>query len=77
MRSVFSPGVRPLLLHVQVGRPRPHFLVDPVREAGRPHRLQTDKGSEFLNKAVQKFLHDENVEHFTSENETINGTNAK
>jgi len=33
--------------------------------------LQTDKGKEFLNKRVQDLLKENNVHHFTTENETI------
>ena len=38
---------------------------------GVPKNLQTDKGTEFLNANVQKFLRQVGVKHFTSENETI------
>lgn len=37
----------------------------------RPLRLQTDKGSEFMNKTFQKFLKEEGVEFFVTENEDI------
>ena len=35
----------------------------------KPKHLQTDKGTEFLNTKLQKFLIDENVKHYTSQNE--------
>jgi transposase InsO family protein len=31
----------------------------------RPRRLQTDKGTEFLNKHVKRLLEEQNIEHFT------------
>lgn len=37
----------------------------------KPHKLQTDKGTEFLNKTFQKFLKEEGVDFFTTENEDI------
>ena len=37
----------------------------------KPRRLQTDKGGEFLSRAVQRYLQDEGIKHFTSQNETI------
>ena len=37
----------------------------------KPLKLQTDKGTEFLNKPFQKFLKEEGVEFFTTENEDI------
>ena len=36
-----------------------------------PMRLQTDKGTEFINRTVQKWLKDNNVHFFTTENEDI------
>ena len=41
------------------------------KEAGIPQKIQTDKGSEFLSGVVQKYFKDKNIEHFTSQNETI------
>ena len=41
------------------------------KELGRPEKVQTDKGSEFFNRPVQKFLREINVHHFNTENETI------
>ena len=40
-------------------------------EAGKPKKLQTDKGSEFLSRPVQKLFKKEGIHHFTTENETI------
>ena len=40
-------------------------------EAGKCQQIQTDKGSEFLNEKVQKFLRQEGIKHFTSQNEDI------
>ena len=40
-------------------------------DAGLPSKLHSDKGSEFLNRNVQKFLKERGVTHFTTENETI------
>ena len=37
----------------------------------RPLALQTDKGTEFTNRVFQKYLHDNNVDFFTTENEDI------
>lgn len=37
----------------------------------RPGRLQTDKGSEFLNSTFQKYLRDKGIHFFTSENEDL------
>lgn len=34
-----------------------------------PRRLQTDKGKEFLNREVQKYLAEEGVHHFTTESD--------
>jgi hypothetical protein len=36
----------------------------------KPQRLQTDKGTEFLNKSVQDLLRDNGISHFTTENAT-------
>ncbi|KAJ8041597.1 Endogenous retrovirus group K member 19 Pol protein [Holothuria leucospilota] len=36
----------------------------------KPQALQTDKGKEFLNKPFQKFLRDEKIRFFTTNNET-------
>ena len=36
-----------------------------------PRYLRTDKGTEFLNKYLQKYLKENNVIHFTSNNQTI------
>ena len=41
------------------------------KEAGKPKKLQTDKGSEFLSRVVQNYFKDKNIEHFSSQNETI------
>lgn len=38
---------------------------------GPPRKLQTDKGSEFLNRPVQSFLKENGVHHFVSENAEI------
>ena len=50
-------------------------LVQAFREiltSGRkPLRLQTDKGTEFKNRSVQKLLREEKIEFFTTENEDI------
>ena len=41
-----------------------------LKRSGRaPRRLQTDKGSEFVNKQVQRFLKERNVEFFTTNSE--------
>ena len=40
-------------------------------EGGQPKKLQTDKGSEFFNKPVQKYLREIGVSHFSTQNETI------
>lgn len=40
-------------------------------EAGLCKQIQTDKGSEFLNRRVQDFLRSKNIKHFTSQNENI------
>lgn len=37
----------------------------------KPHKLQTDKGTEFLNKNFQKFLKQEGVDFIVTENEDI------
>ena len=39
------------------------------RDGRKPKRLQTDKGSEFLNSKVQRFLKEENIEFFTTNSE--------
>lgn len=39
-------------------------------EGRTPMRIQTDKGKEFLNKAVQNLFKQHDVQHFTTENET-------
>ena len=31
----------------------------------KPNKLQTDQGTEFLNRVFQKFLHENNIEFFT------------
>ena len=50
-------------------------LVQAFREiltSGRkPLKLQTDKGTEFKNRAVQKLLREEKIDFFTTENEDI------
>jgi hypothetical protein len=40
-------------------------------EGRRPLRLQTDKGTEFVNKKFQKFLKEQGVHFFVTENEDI------
>ena len=40
-------------------------------EGRKPRKLQTDKGTEFKNRSVQKLLRDFNVDFFTTENEEI------
>ena len=37
----------------------------------KPKLLQTDKGTEFLNSTFQQFLKENNIRHYTSENEDI------
>ena len=49
-------------------------LVEATRqifEKRKPLQIQTDKGSEFTNKTYQKFLKEERVHFFTTENEDI------
>ena len=41
------------------------------KNSGLPKKIQTDKGSEFLNKAVQQFFIKNRIRHFTTENESI------
>ena len=36
----------------------------------RPRNLRTDKGTEFKNRAVKKLLSDEDINHYTTKNET-------
>lgn len=36
----------------------------------KPLRLQTDKGTEFLNSTLQRFLKQQNVQHFVTQSET-------
>jgi hypothetical protein len=43
----------------------------------KPSKLQTDKGSEFRNKIFQKFLKEEGVHFFTSENEETKASIAE
>jgi hypothetical protein len=40
-------------------------------ELGVPDKMQSDKGTEFLNTVVEQFLTDKHVLHFTSENSDI------
>ena len=40
-------------------------------EGRKPLKLQTDKGTEFKNRLVQKFLRDSDVDFFTTENDDI------
>jgi len=60
---------------IPVQSKRPTDVVDAFTEilkSGRkPWRLMTDKGKEFLGRDFQKFLHDNDIQHFTSENEDI------
>ena len=42
-----------------------------MRQAPKPMYIQSDKGTEFLNRPFQKMLKDENIRFFTSENEDI------
>lgn len=45
--------------------------LDSVFSKGRvPTRLRTDKGTEFLNKNVEKYLKDKPIKHFQTQNET-------
>ena len=37
----------------------------------KPGKLQTDKGTEFINRPFQKYLNDLNFRHFTTENDDI------
>jgi transposase InsO family protein len=49
-----------------------------IFKTGRqPLALQTDKGTEFLNRPFQKFLKDHNVSFFTTENEDIKASIAE
>ena len=45
--------------------------LESIFNISKPKRFQTDKGSEFLGRAVQKYLREKGIKHFTSENETI------
>ena len=42
-----------------------------VRDKRKPTRLQTDKGTEFMNRTFQQFLKKNHITFFTSENEDI------
>lgn len=46
-------------------------------EGRKPLKLQTDKGAEFLNKTFQKFLKDEGVDFFVTQNEDIKASIAE
>ena len=46
-------------------------------EGLRPLKLQTDKGAEFLNKTFQKFLKENGVEFFVTQNEDIKASIAE
>ena len=49
-----------------------------IFKSGRqPFALQTDKGTEFTNRVFQKFLHNQNVSFFTTENEDIKASIAE
>lgn len=49
-----------------------------IFEQGRkPLKLQTDKGAEFLNKTFQRFLKEQDVDFFTTENEDIKASIAE
>lgn len=41
------------------------------KQGRKPLKLQTDKGTEFLNRTFQKFLQENNVRFFTTQNEDI------
>ena len=41
-----------------------------LRDGRKPRVLQTDKGSEFVNRKFQSFLSKHNIEFFTTQNET-------
>ena len=41
------------------------------KASGRPKRLQTDKGTEFLNGVTQQYFKNNGIHHFTSQNESI------
>ena len=45
------------------------FKIILKRDGRKPKRLQTDKGSEFLNSKVQRLLKEENIEFFTTNSE--------
>ena len=42
-----------------------------LKQGRKPDRLQTDKGSEFLNRTFQKFLKQQRIHFFVSQNEDI------
>ena len=46
-------------------------------EGRKPLKLQTDKGAEFLNKTFQKFLKEERVDFFVTQNEDIKASIAE
>ena len=44
-----------------------------AQDGRKPAQLQTDKGTEFMNRTFQRFLRDQQIDFFTSENEDIKG----
>ena len=61
--------VQPLITKEEL--PVKNALEKVFKELGVPHKIQFDKGTEFWNSTVQKYLRQKQVEMFTSENDDI------
>ena len=68
--DVFSKYARIVPLKTKKGKEVRDALASLISEA-KPTFLQTDKGTEFLNFTVQNFLKENDIKHYTSENDDI------
>jgi len=68
--DVFSKRAKVVPLKNKTGASLRDAFAFMIKET-KPKFLQTDKGSEFLNSTFQQFLKENNIRHYTSENEDI------
>ena len=69
--DVFSKMAHAIPLKTKTGQSIITALKKTFKVLGTPKRLQTDKGTEFLNQPLQRYLKKIGIKHFTSQNETI------
>ena len=67
--DVFSRYVWTVPIKSKTGPSTVMALKSIFKEGGKTNKLRTDKGSEFTNREVQKFLKSQDVYHFVTQNE--------